>query len=401
MSGSSWRDAASHRRDVRGVTFIGVTGSCGKTTTVRLTAHVLAGSYAGTASAEDANCGGGLAATVLAVTPTDRFCVQELGAWGPGTLDASLAVVRPEVGVVTNVRRDHLSAFRTLEATQQEKSKLIAALPSDGTAILNVDDPRVAAMAELTSAQVVTFGRTASAAVRASNVGARWPDRLSFDVANRGRTERVQTRLLGEEGLGSALAAIAIGTALGVPLDAIASRLATAEPPSRRMTATTLPDGVTFVRDDFKAPSDSLGASLDFLREADAARTIFVVGRISDYGGRSRPTYTAFAEQATRDVDELVFVGERAHELWGSGQTPWTARPARARVSVFRTVEEASRWLQPELRRGDLVLLKASGPADHLERLLLDRTVGVTCWLPDCGLVVGCDDCPHLTAAAS
>ena len=107
VSGSTRRDAARHRHDVRDVTFIGVTGSCGKTTTIRLAAHVLAGSYSGTASAEDANCGGGLAATVLAVTPSDEFCLQELGAWGQGTLDAGLALVRPDIGVVTNVRRDH------------------------------------------------------------------------------------------------------------------------------------------------------------------------------------------------------------------------------------------------------------------------------------------------------
>ena len=167
------------------------------------------------------------------------------------------------------------------------------------------------------------------------------------------------------------------------------------------MTATTLPDGVTFVRDDFKAASDSLGAMLEFLREADAARKILAVGRISDYGGRSRPTYTEFAEQAMRAVDELIFVGERAHELWGSGEAPWIGTTSRSHVSVFRTVESASRWLQPELRRGDLVLLKASGPADHLERLLLDRTVGVTCWLSNCGLVSGCEDCPHLHTRAS
>jgi len=162
---------------------------------------------------------------------------------------------------------------------------------------------------------------------------------------------------------------------------------------------------VTFVRDDFKAPSDSLDEFLRFLDCARARRKIAVVGRISDHRGRSRAVYTPFAHAAAKVVDLLVFVGDRPASLW-AGSRCGSSGPlvefagSRAEVVVFATVREASRFLYDELRPGDLVALKGSGVCDHLERILLVHQTDVQCWRARCGRTNSCDACALLGCSA-
>lgn len=377
-----------HRDHLASVVFIAVTGSRGKTTTKDLIAGVLSSRHCGSKSTGSNNCGLDVANDVLAVRPDEAFFVQELGAWGPGTLDAGLALIRPQVSVITNFGNDHYSAFHGPRGAQAEKSKLVIGLDSSGVAVLNWDDPLVRELAERTQARVISYGRAADADVRAFDVGSAWPEHLSFTVAHGAEHARVRTRLLGEHLLGSALAALAVGLAFGLTLPEVVKDLETAEPTARRMSAVTHPDGVTFIRDDFKAPADSIPDVLEFMAHAVATRKILVFGRISDYPGRSRRIYTDVARQALAIADAVVFVGRRAVDLWGEehGTSPY----------VFGSVAQATGFLSGYLCAGDLVLLKGSGPTDHLERILLSRQQPVSCWLTDCGLATSCDACELL-----
>jgi UDP-N-acetylmuramoyl-tripeptide--D-alanyl-D-alanine ligase len=342
---------------------------------------------------------------VLSVQPNHDFCIQELGAWAPGTLDAGLTLVRPDVGVVLNVRRDHYSGFRGLEHTRTEKAKVVECLPPTGTAILNADDPYVAGMRERTRARVLSFGSHVDADFRIQAVSSPWPKRLSFDLVFRGEHRRVQTQLIGEHLVGSAAAAIAIAHTLGVSLDEVTERIAGLPPTARRMSSVVIDPGVSVIRDDFKAVSDSLEEVLYFLEGARAERKVLVVGRISDHPGRSRSVYTSFALAAAKAVDLLIFVGERPEGLWGARRRESSdflrdLSGARASVELFATVRDASRFMRGELRCGDLLVLKGSGASDHLERILLEHLTTVRCWRADCGLVLACDSCELLDRPA-
>jgi UDP-N-acetylmuramoyl-tripeptide--D-alanyl-D-alanine ligase len=393
-----WEAAARHRTSLPDVTVIGVTGSCGKTTTKDLIGALLSSHWHGTASAGSTNCGTELARGLLKVQPEDHFFVQELGAWGPGTLDPALNLVRPDVGVITNLRHDHFSAFHGPEGAQAEKGKLIAALPASGTAVLNADDPYVHTLAARTSARVLSFGRDPLADVRALDVTSAWPDPLSFTAVHGRERVRVRTRLHGRHLVGSALAALAVGRVLGLTLAQGATALESADPTPRRMTVEVGPDGVTFVRDDFKAPADSVPETLEFMRTATARRKLAVLGRISDFPGRSRPTYTRLADLATAILDVVVFVGQRAVELWGETEADDSPDQPQQHATryVFGTVSTASTFLNSRLRPGDLVLLKGSGPADHLERIYLNRYRSTSCWQTHCGRTHCCDECELL-----
>jgi UDP-N-acetylmuramyl pentapeptide synthase len=409
--------AVRYRERLGNVVVIGVTGSCGKTTTKDLTAAVLATRFAGSKSEDTKNCGPDVAATVLAAQRDDDFLVQELGAWGPGTLDAGISLARPDIAVVTNIRNDHYSSFHGPLGAQSEKGKLVASLPPSGTAVLNWDDPLVGELSSLTAAPTLSFGRDRDAALRAWDVTARWPERLSFSARHGRETTRVQTRLLGEHLLGSVLAALGVAVVFGMALDEAGAALASVEPTFRRMSPSAHPDGVTFIRDDWKAPADSLPETLAFMSSADARRKLAVLGSISDYPGRSRRTYSQIAWHAMIALDTVIFVGDRAVDLWGRQDDPSSAvqEAIRERVLrgttdlgpvqresnpaglgtmfVFDAVRDAHEFLSGLLEPGDLVLVKGSGPADHLERVILGRAQPIGCWEHRCGRLHPCDMC--------
>jgi UDP-N-acetylmuramyl pentapeptide synthase len=204
-------------------------------------------------------------------------------------------------------------------------------------------------------------------------------------------------------------------------LDDAAEALARAEPSWRRMSPFAGATGVTFIRDDWKAPADSFPEILAFMSAADAPRKLAVIGTISDYPGRSRPTYSRLAWDAMVALDAVVFVGKRAVDLWGEQHSQADACQAKlgdcvasgathlrgsggsgkadrlGQMFVFETVREAHTFLSGYLTAGDLVIVKGSGPADHLERVILGRELPTTCWVEGCGRLHPCDMCERLS----
>jgi UDP-N-acetylmuramyl pentapeptide synthase len=364
--GRVWRLA------LRRTLVVGITGSCGKTTAKDLAAAVLGARLRGTHTRDTCNTPYNVARTLFRTFPWHDFAVVEVGAWAADTLGRAVPVLRPRVAVVTNVGADHRKAFRSLEATAAEKGRLVAAVPPDGVAVLNFDDPLVAAMRERCAGRVLTFGLGAGADVRATDVRSVWPDRLSFTVHHAGVSAPVRTRLCGEHWTGCALAAIAVGIAAGLPLADAAAALAAVEPSPGRMSPVELEDGVAFVRDDWKAPLWSVPPALAFLGRARSARRIAVIGTLSDYPGSNEKRYAAVARQALEAAEHVVFVGRWAR---GALRAAPAGRPEALRA--FERVEEAAAHLREFLRPGDLVLLKGSQTVDHLERIVEARAAAI------------------------
>ena len=384
---ASYRRAARHRRGLDHVVFVGVTGSAGKTTTKDLVGAVLATRYRGSKSPGTHNADHWVSRTVLGVRRDDGFCVMELGASGPGSLDDPIALVRPNIAVITNVGGDHRKAFRTLDATATEKGKVVAAVPVEGLAVLNADDPRVMAMAGSCRGRVLTYGLTPGAAVHAESVSSSWPDRLGFVAIHGEQRVVVQTRFCGVHWVHACLAAITVGVGFGIPLADAAAALADVEPWSGRLSPAEV-GGVTFIRDEVKASLWSVGPSLEFLRGARAPRKVAVIGTISDYGGRASAVYASVARQALEVADEVIFVGPQALRCASA-----RAHPRGAALHAFLTAREAHRHLSETLVPGDLVLLKGSQRADHLLRLMLARKGRIACWRTTCRRMKFCDQC--------
>lgn len=210
--------AMLRRLTLRHTTVIGITGSCGKTTTTLLTGTILSVNGACHVKASG-NTQYAAMRSMLSIDPSTRFCVHEVGAYEPGSIARAVKILRPQIGIVTTIGTDHYRQFRSLEATAQEKAALVTALPMSGTAILNADDLQVRGMGSRTQARVLTYGLSSEGDIKATKVSSAWPERLALTVTYGDKRVRIQTQFAGEHWVTSILAAIACGIVCGVSLD--------------------------------------------------------------------------------------------------------------------------------------------------------------------------------------
>jgi UDP-N-acetylmuramoyl-tripeptide--D-alanyl-D-alanine ligase len=379
--------AAVWRRVLSRTCFIGITGSAGKTTTKELVHSALASSYRCSKSHDSNNQLYDVARSLLSSMPWTQFCVQETGASAPGKFAPMMALLKPQVGVVTNIGTDHVRAFRTRDAVFEEKLNLITSLPADGLAVLNADDPIVMTMAAHSRARIVTYGLHNEAEFRGETVTDRWPSRLALRVHHGSETILIQTQLLPPYQASNVLAAVATACSLGVPLDQAARAISLHQPMLGRMSLHMTGRGTAIVRDDWKAPYWSLFKAVQYVADAPAARKVIVLGTISD-GGNMRGLYRKPVAAALAAADYVLLVGPRA-----AAAAPRLAELGGERLLIFEFVRDAARWLSDFARKDDLVLLKGSGTADHLARMALALDHEVLCWRVHCPRKVLCDRC--------
>lgn len=354
-------------------TVVGVTGSSGKTSTKDLIAQLLQTAGPTIAPAGSMNNELGFPYTVLLADERTRFLVLELGARGIGHIRHLTDIVRPSVGAVLNVGSAHLGEFGSREAIARAKGELVEALPAEGAAVLNADDPLVWAMAPRTAARVVTFGQAADADVRAADVELDDLGRARFSLATEGETVNVSLQLVGEHHVSNTLAAAAVALQCGLTLPDIGAALTTATPASRwRMEVTERPDGVLVINDAYNANPESMRAALKALanvhrgRRAAGARSFAVLGPMAELGDGAAVEHTDLGRFAVRlDISQVVAVGDAARPLYlgahleGSwaGESTWVP-----------DVDAAVAFLREQVRPGDVVLVKASRSAS-LERV--------------------------------
>lgn len=370
--------------------FIGITGSAGKTTAKELLVGVLRSKRQGIGSPSTLNRPLDVARTILRVRPTDEFCVVELGEDRPdGELGESLALLQPTVGIVTVVGNDHWSSFGSRDAVAMEMRKLITALPPSGTAVLNADDPLVRAMAGSCRGKVILYGTSSDADVRAEDGSSTWPDRLQLTLVRGAERVKLRTQLCGTHWIPSVLGAVGGGVATGMTLEECAGAIANIAPFTGRMQPVTTDDGVTFIRDDWKAPLWTLDACFEFMEAARARRKIIVIGELQDIASQKGTKYAKAAIRAQEIADVTVFVGP-----WASSALKGRKLENEGAVRAFAQTREAADYINANTRAGDLVLLKGANRRDHLYRIILARSGDVACWRDDCNRFLFCDECP-------
>jgi UDP-N-acetylmuramoyl-tripeptide--D-alanyl-D-alanine ligase len=355
----------------------GITGSSGKTLTKDLLAGVLGTTLLTVASEGSFNNEVGLPLTLARLEPDTQALVVELGARGPGHIAELCALARPHLGVVTNVGTAHYGMFGSRAAIAAAKGELVEALPADGAAVLNADDPLVMGMAGRTSARVVSYGLAGGGRER--------PDVVAEDVTlgDLGRPRftlvtpdgRAEARLPlpGEHLVADALAAAAAGWVLGVGADAAAEGIARAELSPMRMQVRTLPGGAVVLDDAYNANPASMAAALRTLATArrPGGRTIAVLGDMAELGPIADEEHDRVGRLAVRlGVDRLVGVGDGGRIIVQAARLEgiWEPDDAQA-VAAADAVTEAVGPLGP----ADVVLVKASRAAG-LERVVAALT---------------------------
>ncbi|MFE0103839.1 UDP-N-acetylmuramoyl-tripeptide--D-alanyl-D-alanine ligase [Streptomyces sp. NPDC059009] len=354
-----------------GATLVALTGSAGKTSTKDLIAQVLRTKAPTVWTPGSFNNEIGLPLTALSATDETRFLVLEMGARGKGHIRYLAELTPPKIGLVLNVGTAHIGEFGGREQIAEAKGELVEALPADGAAILNADDPLVRAMASRTQARVLLFGEAEDADVRAENVRLTENGRPAFTLHTPSGCSDVTLRLYGEHHVSNALAAAAVAHELGLSVDEIALALSEAGTLSRwRMEVTERPDGVTVVNDAYNANPESMRAALRALvAMGKGRRTWAVLGHMAELGDEGLAEHDAVGRLAVRlNVSKLVAVGGReaswlqlgAYNEGSWGEESVHVSDAQAAIDLLRS----------ELRPGDVVLVKASRSVG-LERVAL------------------------------
>jgi UDP-N-acetylmuramoyl-tripeptide--D-alanyl-D-alanine ligase len=351
------------RASAAGLQVVGITGSVGKTSTKDLLAQVLERVGPTVAAAGNFNNELGVPLTVGRVDEQTRFLIAEMGARGIGHIAYLCNVAPPRVGVVLNVGQAHVGEFGGQAAIAQAKGELVEALPADGWAVLNIDDPLVWSMRMRTRSNVLpwsTIQQPDDGVWASGHLGDAY-GRYSFALGYGQSESEVQLQLTGRHQIANAVAAAAAAVAVGVELDVVAAALTAARPRSHwRMELHDRSDGVTVINDSYNANPDSMRAALTTLAELGRAgrHTWAVLGDMLELGETAAQEHAAIGRFAAQSgVEHLVAVGEFAVQITSAAVA--AGLPSTRAVSVTDKADVAV-LVSSDLEPGDVVLVKAS-----------------------------------------
>ncbi|WP_136587743.1 UDP-N-acetylmuramoyl-tripeptide--D-alanyl-D-alanine ligase [Microbacterium hydrothermale] len=359
------RDNVARVRAAGALKVVGITGSNGKTTTKNMLARILEGEGPTVAPRASFNNEVGAPLTMLRVAEDTRFLVSEFGASAPGAIARLAGLVTPDVGVVLMVGMAHAGGFGGIESTFHAKSELVKATREGGLAVLNADDPRVAAMEPIARERgqdVRWFGRGERAEVRAVDVEVS-ASGTRADLLVDGEAHTLTLRVLGEHHIMNALAAIAAATALGVSAADAIARVETLEIAERWRMQPMGSERVRIINDAYNASPDSMAAALRTLAQITGPeeRTVAVLGAMSELGEYADEEHDRVGLLAVRlRIQRIVVIGPEARRMYleAIAQGSWDGEAV-----FFADADAAYDYLSTELRDGDRVLVKSSNSA--------------------------------------
>lgn len=338
-----------------GCRIIGVTGSAGKTTTKEAIAEVLSAKFKVLKSAGNLNNAFGVPLQLLRLEREHEVAVLEMGMNHAGEITALAKIAEPNWAVVSNVGPVHLEFFPDgIAGIARAKYELVQALPSDGIAILNFDDPYVASFARGIRSRVVFYGLKEGTDVRAIDVKDTGADGVTFTVKSKGDQASVHLHLLGRHNVSNALAAIAVGFRSGMDLAECAGALGNLRASDKRGEV-ILWRGATLINDCYNSNPRALDAMVDALVAMPGKRHIVVAGEMLELGPEAESLHAACGRgMKQRGVTKLVGVR-------GMADVMVQAARATGLDAIFTdSPQAAGEWIRANVHEGDVVLLKAS-----------------------------------------
>lgn len=356
----AYQQLATHHRNRFDIPLVAVTGSNGKTTTKEMVTSVLARRWKVLKTEGNLNNRIGVPQTLFHLTPRHQAAVIEMGVDQQGQTARLCEIARPTIGIITNIGPDHLEFFGSMEGSAQAKAELLDHMPADGIVVLNADDQFFDYLASRAGCRVLSFGFGNKADVRATRIRSddRRGSRFDLVLPERARSTAVELRAHGTHNIGNALAAAAVGYALGLPASGIAQGLVAFRPVAMR-SQVSMTHGVQLINDCYNANPASMKAAIALLVELGTGkRTIAAVGDMLELGPEAVAMHRDVgAFLAERGVTYLIACGPLGRELAEGAR--------RSGLSPDRIVEAADAAaagvaLKALVRQGDVVLVKAS-----------------------------------------
>lgn len=341
---------------------IGITGSAGKTTAKELTAHVLEASGRRILKTfKNYNNGIGLPLTVFSLLSDEKYdaAVLEMGMSTPNREIARLCTITPpDIAVELSVLPVHIEHLGTIENIQKAKRELVEGLKPGGTAVLNADDARVAAMAEVHHGPVVKYGIEGASDVSARNIRFRRFGETLFTLKTPEGSAEVVFSLNGRHNIMNALAAASVGHVMGMTARDIATALSSVRPPAQRGEVLRFKEGITVINDTYNSNPAALVSMVSTLKEGSdgATRTIVIAGEMRELGDdASKMHFETGVRIAEIGVDELIGIEGLARELISGAQSKGLSQ-----ATFFADSAAAADGLKGHFKSGDLVLVKGS-----------------------------------------
>lgn len=350
-------DIAAFHRKRSGVPVVAITGSNGKTSTREMTASVLGQHFGTLTSLKNFNNEIGVPLTLLRLTPEHQMVVAELGMNHPGEIRRLGKICRPDVGVITNIGPAHLEGVGSLDGVMAAKGELLETLSSGGVAVLNADDPRCRLLAAGASREVLFFGLSDSAHVRAEAVREKGRGTVFTLILPQTRID-VELQTPGRFMVLNALAAAAVGHRLGVPVEKIKAGLERFRPVDGRAKIVDTVMGIHVINDTYNANPGSMAAAISMLMAlGKGSRCFFAMGDMRELGPGAASLHREIGMlSADAEVFRLAATGEFALSV-AEGARAGGMPPDRI---ITGGQAEILQDFKKHLVRGDWVLVKGS-----------------------------------------
>jgi UDP-N-acetylmuramoyl-tripeptide--D-alanyl-D-alanine ligase len=343
------QSAGAWAREKWGGTVVGVTGSAGKTTTKDAIAHLLAAGMTVGKTVGNFNNHIGVPLSILRLPDGVKAGVIEIGMNHAGEIRELAAIAKPQIAVVTNVGYAHVEFFGSIEGVAAAKRELVEALPRDGVAVLNADDPRVLAFRDRHPGRSIAFGFSECAEVRGEAVDC-GPDGARF----RALGVDFETGLTGRHAVSNLLAAIAVARAFGIAPERLREPVRTFAAGKMRGERSEH-DGIAVWNDCYNSNPEAAQSMIDVLRGTPAARRIAVLGEMLELGQAADELHRRVGRYAAENGVDLL-IGVRGH----ARAMVEAAREAGGAAEFFEAPEAAGEFARAQARSGDAVLFKGS-----------------------------------------
>ena len=344
--------------DIQPVKVVGITGSIGKTTTKEFAANLLSQSYKVLKSEGNYNNHIGLPLSVLKLQKKDEVAVLEMGMSSAGEIARLTQIAPPDIAVITNIHPVHLEFFNNIEEIAQAKREILDGLKTNGTAVLNGDDPAVRKIAKDWKGAKLCFGLSGGCDIRATNIQRTGYQGIAFDLIYGDKKGKAAIPFLYRSFLSNFLAALAIAYALSTPFESVLAQTQTLKPFPMRGEIIYLSDDIILIDDSYNSNPAALESVLRDLSELDASRKVAILGDMLELG----ETQTFYHHQAGKNVvqlawDMLITVGPLSHHMV---EGALEAGMDKAHIASFENADEAADQAMTLLEPGDLVLVKGS-----------------------------------------
>ena len=350
-------DIAAFNRLRSQASVVAITGSNGKTTTRRMTTAILDRQYDTLTAVGNFNNEIGLPLTLLGLSTEHQWAILELGTNNPGEIARLAEICSPDIGVLTNIGPAHLEGLGSIEGVMQEKGDLLKSLGPGGKAILNADDPRVIQLASSTKAEVILYGLSREATIRAEDVD-ETKDTISFTLIFAGESTSVRLNSPGRFMVSNALAAAAVGHQIGLSCRTVKTGIEAFKPVSGRMNIKHMAGGINLIDDTYNANPESMKAAFVTLKTMRAgARGVVVIGDMLELGYQAPSLHRKVGARAARSgISRLYAYGEFAAEVTAGALDEGMQPTETFEGTHAEIVEDLKDWLRP----GDWLLVKGS-----------------------------------------